>query len=313
MVVERQRVYRIRDRFPQLRAFCLAARLGSITRAAQNPGQNHRVVSRHIRRLEQELEAVLFERGHFGLRLTEAGKRLYSLTEPLVEGMAGLFARVAEENLLGRVDIAADAVGATTVLPPYIKRFRDRYPGVRLRVMNRLFDEGMALLEAGDVEFVLGARKPLEDMLFQYREMLRYDTVLITSLDHALAGRETVTPQEAVRWPMVAPPAGTYSGRFGERAARRLGVRATVAVEVRDWRVITRYVERGFGISVVPSICLRETDRVSVISLADAFPAQSFGVYTRRSRALTAPARRLLELMIAGFARESARGGEVRR
>ena len=40
----------------------------------------------------------------------------------------------------------------------------------------------MALLRAGEVEFVLGAREPLEDYGLEYCEMLSYDIVLITSL-----------------------------------------------------------------------------------------------------------------------------------
>ena len=301
MVIERQLVYHKRDRLRQLRSFCLAARFGSVTRAAEKLGLSQPSVSSHIRKLEYEFNAALFDRGPLGLTLTEAGGRLYSLSEPLVEEMEELFAHFderAEKDLTGRVDIATGVVGAAFVLPPYIKRFRDRHPGVRLRVRNCPLGEGMAHLRAGEVEFVLGAREPLEDMALEYHEMLRYDIVLITSLDHPLAGRTSVTPQEVVQWPMIAPPAGSYSRRVGETAAKRLGVDADAIVEVRGWGVIKRYVERGLGVSVVPSICLHETDRVSAVSIEDSFPQRSFGVYTRRSRALTAPTRRLLKLMI---------------
>lgn len=311
MMIGRRRTYHKRDRFRQLRAFCHAARLGSITRAAEHLGLSQSAVSLHVRELEHELKALLFDREGSGVSLTEAGRRCYALAEPLVEGTEGLFAHFdehAEEDLTGRVDIATGVVGAAFVLPTYIKRFRDRYPGVRLRVRNRPLGEGIAHLRAGEVEFVLGAHEPLEDMAMEYHEMLRYDIVLITSLDHPLAGRTSVTPQEAVQWPMIAPPAGSYSRRVGETAAKRLGVDARAAVEVRGWGVIKRYVERGLGVSVVPSICLHETDRVSAASIEDSFPARSFGVYTRRSRALTAPARRLLKLMIPEFAPAGRRG-----
>ena len=312
MVVDRRRIYSKRDRLRQLRGFCHAARLGSITQAAQHLGLSQPAVSLHVHDLEDELQAVLFDRGSFGISLTEAGERLYALAEPLVEGMERMFAHFAErieEDLTGRVEIAASVAGAALVLPPSIKRLRDRYPGVRVRVRNHTLGEGMALLRAGEVEFVLGAREPLrEDMSVEYCEMLCYDIVLITSLDHALAGRETVTPQEAAQWPAVVPPVGSYSRQFGEAAARQFGVEIRAVIEVSGWAVIKRYVERGLGISVVPSICVEETDQVSVIPFEDSFLERSFGVYTRRSRALTGPARRLLELMIPEFAQASGRG-----
>ena len=56
--------------------------------------------------------------------------------------------------------------------------------GVRLRMTNCALGEGMALLRAGEVEFVLGASEPLEDYGLEYCEMLSYDIVLITSLAH---------------------------------------------------------------------------------------------------------------------------------
>ena len=312
MVVDRRRIYSKRDRFRQLRAFCHVARLGSITQAAQHLELSQPSVSLHVRDLEHEFQAVLFDRGSFGISLTEAGERLYALAEPLLEGMEGVFAHFAErikEDLTGRVEIAASVAGAALMLPPSIKRLRDRYPGVRVRVRNHTLGEGMALLRAGEVEFVLGARELLlEDMSVEYRETLCYDIVLITSLDHALAGRETVTPQEAAQWPSVVPPAGSYSRQFGEAAARQFGVEVRAVIEVSGWAVIKRYVERGLGISVVPSICVEGTDQVSVIPFEDSFLERSFGVYTLRSRALTGPARRLLELMIPEFAQASGRG-----
>ena len=152
------------------------------------------------------------------------------------------------------------------------------------------------------VEFVLGAREPLEGHALEYHEMLRYDIVLITSRNHPLADRETVTPQEAAKWPAIVPPAGSHSRQFGKSAAREFGIDVKAVLEVGGWGVIKRYVERGIGICAVPSICLHETDEVSVIRLEEHFLARSFGVYTRRARMLSAPARALLGLLIPGIA-----------
>jgi len=59
-----------------LRAFEAAARVGSVSRAADELHVTHGAVSRHIRTLEDTLGAPLFERGGRGLALTAAGVRL---------------------------------------------------------------------------------------------------------------------------------------------------------------------------------------------------------------------------------------------
>ena len=302
MAVDRQRIYHKRDRLRQLRAFCHAARHGSITQAAESLGLSQPAVSVHVRELENELDAILFDRGGPGVALTSAGKRLWELAEPLVRGMDGLsvnFMERLDDTISGRIQLAASVAGAAFILPPYIKQFRDRYPEIRLRVKNRPSNEGVKLLLADEVEFALGVKDSSVEDTLDYRELLPYGIVLITSLDHPLAGRETVSPEEAAVWPAIVPAAGTYSRQFGETAARRFGV--NVVIEVGGWGVIKRYVEIGLGISLVPSICISEADQLSVIPLNEYFPTRSYGVFTRRGKFLTPAARRLLRLMDLDF------------
>ncbi len=63
-----------------LRAFEAAARLQSISRAAQELHVTHGAISRHVRSLEQALGAALFARQGRGLVLTAAGVRLRDAT-----------------------------------------------------------------------------------------------------------------------------------------------------------------------------------------------------------------------------------------
>ena len=313
MTLDRKHAYCRRNRLRQLRAFCWAARLESITRAAARLGLTQPAVSLQVRDLEHELEAVLFDRGGAGISLTSAGESLFRLAEPLVLGMDGLmnnFIELIDDEVSGRLELVASVAGAAIVLPPYIKRFREQYPAVRLRVRSYPLSEGMKLLRDGQVELVLGAQDRFASRALEYREIVAYDIVLITALDHPLAGHERVTPQEVAVWPAIVPPVGTESRQFGETAARQLGVDINAAIEVGGWGVIKRYVEWGLGISVVPSICLHETDRVAVIPLNKYFRTRSYGAYTRRRQVLTRPAQRLLGLLTGDVA---IRPGEHRR
>ena len=296
----RRRAYHKRDRTMQLRAFCETARRGSFTEAAGALGVTQPAVSLQVRELENELGAALFDRDGPGIALTPAGERLYPLAESLVEDMDRLYEGIAEqleEVGAGRIHVAASLAGAAFVLPPYLKRLRDLHPGVRVRVTNCLLAEGVKLLLAGEVEFVLGARAPFPEETLEYRELIEYDIVLITRPDHPLAGRETVSPEEVAEWPAIVPTPGTYSVQYGETAARQFGLAATTVIDVGGWGVIKRYVEAGLGISLVPGICLSETDRLSVIPLREHFPRRSFGVLTRRGKRLAPAARELLRLM----------------
>ena len=304
MLVDRTRIYHKRDRLRQLRAFCRAARLGSITRAAESLGVNQSSVSIQVRELEHELEAVLYDRQGQGFALTRAGRRFLELAEPLVQGMdelSGTLTGESDDNGPSRVQIAASAVGAGCILPPYVSRFRECSPGVRVEVRNCLLLDGLNMLLDNKVEFVLGVQDPPPDMPFEFHHVVAYEIVLITSINHPLADRTTVSPDDVSAWPAIVPAAGTYSRQFGETAARQFGVDVKAVIEVGGWGVIKRYVECGLGISVVPSISILPSDRVAVIPLKEYFPARSFGVFTRRGKYLTPAALRLLRHMIPDF------------
>ena len=272
-------------------------------------------VSALVRLLEEELNAVLFERAKKSVTLTAAGKQFYALANPLVEEMTELTTPSPEyvmEELTGRLAIATSMVGGAVVLPPYVKRFRDRYPSVHLRVRNGKLGDGIARLQAGEVEFLLGEHEAPEDHSLEYSEVLSYDFVLIASPDHPLAGRETVSLQEAADWPAIVPPQGSCGWRFDETELREFGSKADVAVIVEGWGAIKACVEQGLGISAVPSLCVDERDQLSVISLGMHSPARSFGIYTRQDGTLTEPALRFLALMSSAKECTGERKSDVR-
>ena len=292
-----------RDRVRQLRVFCTAAHLGSITRAAEDLELTQPAVSLQIRELEHELGAELFEREHTGVVLTPAGERLEALACPMVDSVDALFV-----DFTGTLDavhsttvrLAVSSAGAAFVLPPYIKRFRDRHPDTMVRLDTVSIREGVRRLLDERVDLALGPRDIDIDIdgRLDYREILTYERVLITALDHPLAGRASVTPHEAGTYRAVVPPAGTHSRQLGERAASALGVDIDVAVEVGGWGMLKRFVEAGVGISVVPSLVVNESDQLAVVALEADFPVLGFGVFTLPDRQLTAAARHFFEVLV---------------
>ena len=272
--------------------------------AAESLGVTQPSVSSQVRELEKELETFLFDRSESGVELTRAGQRFYDLADPLVRGIDELSIGPTDRidaAIPEHLHLAASAVGAACVLPRYIAQIRELHPSVRLTVRHGPLREGLELLVGDEVELVLGEKDSYREDALEYREVLTYELVLITSLDHPLAGRETVSPEEVGAWPAIVPSADVYSGQYGGNIARQFGLDARAAIEVGGWGVIKRYVERGLGVSVVPSMAVSEPDRLSVIPLGEYFPRYSFGVFTHRGEYLTPPARALLRLMIPGF------------
>ena len=73
-------------------------------RAAEHLDMSEPSVALHVRELEHELGALLFERGGGGVGLTRAGEEFHALAAPLVEGMERLlrtFPAPVEDDVTG--------------------------------------------------------------------------------------------------------------------------------------------------------------------------------------------------------------------
>ena len=297
-----------RDRVRQLKVFCAIARCGGVTHASEHLGLSQPAVSFQLRVLEHELGAELFERRVSGMVLTPAGERLEALAGPLVDTVDALFSdprRVLDEAESAPLRIAASSAGVTFVLPRYMRRFRERHPDVMVRLETVPIGELRGWLLEERVDLVFGPEGLDSGERLRYRELFTYERVLITALDHPLAGYASVSPREAGAYPAIVPPAGTYSRRLGDSAAHALGVDIDIAVEVGGWGMLKRYVEADIGISVVPDLVVSDTDQLSVVALDADFAAQSYGVFTLRDGFLAASAQRFLEVLAADASGET--------
>ena len=312
------RAHRKRDRLRQLRIVCRAARLGSFTGAADELLLEPGTVSLHVRELEQELEAELFERRGPNVTLTPGGECLYALAGRLVERMDALpqaFAeRIEEMTVTRRIVIGAGPAGVVFALPRALKRFQEQYPEARIRVRSDVQQTLFDLLRAGDLDFVLDTQAPAEED-FLYRPLFEYEVLLIAPEDHALARLEAVSLEEIAKWPMVAPTPGMPERALARGAILGIGHQGNIAIEAGGWNEVKRYVEVGFGIALFPSFGLSGKERVSTVSLLSDIRKRSYGVFTRRDDALSPLAEqvvRCLELWGAVPDRPDDSGSERR-
>ena len=312
----RRRIADKRDRVRQLRVFCEVVRAGSISDAAERLGLTPPAVSIQVRELEHELDALLLDRGATGAVPTRPGERLHALAAPVVGGVDALFAdfrHTLDAAGAEPVRLAVSSAGASFVLPPYVKRFHEHCPDTMVRLETVALREGLERLLAERVDLVLGVRDPHPPERFDYHELCTYGMVLVTALDHPLAGRASVTPSEVREYRSVIAPDELYSRQFGQDVARELGLDVNAAVVVGGWAVLKRYVEAGIGISVMPSLCIKETDRLSVIALDAWRPPRSYGVFVLRDRLPPRSARRFLEVLMPDAVPSPRQGPQVPR
>jgi DNA-binding transcriptional LysR family regulator len=112
--------------------------LGSISKAAARLRIAQPHVSRLIHALEHEVGAPLLERHARGVRPTPAGEMIAALAGRIDGEIAATCARIAESasGIAGNVTLGVPGSLALPLLPALIAAARQRYPGIRLRLVD---------------------------------------------------------------------------------------------------------------------------------------------------------------------------------
>lgn len=289
------------DKLKPLRAFCQTVRLGSVSRAADALFVSQPAITLQLQALERDLGVPLLERNGRRLSPTREGEVLYDMALPLVEQLDGLEAGFRERVRGlegGELRIAANSSTILYLLPKIVEAFRERHPDVRLVLDNVVTGEGADLLRDDAVDLVVGTLLDVPADL-SYQAAHRFEQRLIASPGHPLLEKPRLELQDLAAHPLILPPKRQVTWRLVDLVLQKNRVPYTVALEVSGWDVIKQYVAMGMGVSIVPSICLVESDseRLGSRSLADFFPSRSYGVVVRKGRVLSAQARAFIALI----------------
>ncbi len=294
-------VYRYKqNRCQQLRGFCYAASMGSISKAASRIGLSQPAVSQQIRSLENEMAVTLFVRRGAGIHLTPDGELLLKMVKPLVEKLEHLdkeFKHQRAEVEEGYVEVAGGGSTILYVLPKYVEEFRRAHPKIELRLHNVTGLEGVSQLRAGLVDFAIGPMLEVPEDL-EFHPMLSYEPVVITCLGHPLARKKNLNLEDISRYPLILPPRNLSTWRVVDSTFKKLGLSYQVAMEVGGWEVIKKYVELGLGISIISSVGITRHEKLEVLPAGEFFPKRMYGVVLRKESILSPQAQRFVKLLL---------------
>src|SRR6266568_3118931 len=225
-----------------LRAFLAVADQGSANRAGAALFRAPSAVSRSVHKLEYELGVELFERTSRGMMPTPAGA---ALALRLKRALAEIRHAVADVASLrgvtqGTVTVGALPLGRTRLLPESIAGVVAKHPGLRVATMEGSFEALAASLRAGDLDFILGALRPVEYASDLQSEPLADDELgIVCRCGHPWAKRKQIPHRDLARARWVLPRVNTPNRMLFERALTARGLPPpNVVVETSDLAVL---------------------------------------------------------------------------
>jgi DNA-binding transcriptional LysR family regulator len=235
---------------------------GSITRAARRLRVAQPSLSQALRSFESELGVLLFHRVGRGLRLAPAGEALIGPARQILRAIDE--ARGAITGVLdlrtGTLEIATLSTLAVDPMAGLIGRFRARYPGVEVRVLEpEHADQVGALVREGACE--LGAAHlPLSLTQLVARPLGEQELQFVLP-PKTPADERPLGARELARIPLVVSPPGTSTRMLLEHALAAVGVTPQIAVQTAAREAIIPLVLAGAGAALLPASLARQAQR----------------------------------------------------
>ena len=190
-----------------LRYFLEAARLGNVSRAAENLCVTQPTVSRQLKELEEELGEKLFERTNYAIRLTPAGELLRERAEDILS-MADRtvqdFKSLKEDEVVGEIAIACAESRNVNFLSKCIGILRDDYPKIKYNLYSGDSERALEKLDKGIFDFaVVVDNVDLEKCnCLAVRSVDRWGVVM--RRNDPLAKRDFIEPRDLLDKPLMA-------------------------------------------------------------------------------------------------------------
>lgn len=281
-----------------LRMLLEVHRRGSIAAAAAALGYTASAGSQQLSVLEREARVLLLERGARSVRLTEAGGRLASHAEHVLDALAA-----AEQEMLrlaglqqGTLRIAAFPSALASLLPPLLQALRDALPGITVTFEDQEPAAAFASLRRGDIDVALVydfLDRPLHPLPDLEVIPLGDDPFqLCVQAGHPLARRTRVDLtelQDDIGWVIDGEP--PIDSTATARHLHSLGVTPRVTARSNDSLAVLALVAAGVGVALLPRLQVGPGYGTTAVPLTCAPPPRRV-LLAHRSASQTAPTHR---------------------
>lgn len=288
----------MKNSIQHIRAFLAVAQTGSFSRAAVAVNLSPSALTVQIQQLEDWLGVTLLERSPRHVSLTSAGQSALRPMEKLLMDFENIVTASRDLASLRRgvVTIAALPSLCASTLPPILKRFREQFPGVEVRLQDVVAQRIDALVRDAEVDFGLGVRARMSHGL-EFQVVMEDRLCLFIPLDHPLAKRHSVTLAELTTQPIILTGRDSSVREMVEQLFADAQLRLLPGLEANYMSTVLALVRQGLGVSLLPESA--DDGRGDLVKLSVDHPhvTRAIGLITRTGQAMAPAASRFIETL----------------
>ncbi len=239
----------------RLQVFHTVARLLSFTKAAETLHMTQPAVTFQIRQLEEYFNTRLFDRTHNRISLTAAGERVFEYADRIIALYGEMDIRVREltGDVSGILIIGASTTIAEYMLPSLLGTFKEKHPGINIRLKVSNSDGIVHMVEDNSVDVGI-VESPIANKNLVVEVCWRDKLVFISPPQHPLAKKAKITAEDLLNLPFVCREEGSGTREFIVEYLAQNNMQLhdlNISLEVGNPEAVKSAVEAGLGVSIV--------------------------------------------------------------
>ncbi len=285
------------------RVFYYAAEYKSLTRAAKELSISQPAVSQSMKMLEEALNTKLFLRTARGIRLTPEGEILYEYVksgyEQIAQGEQVLKKLLNLEA--GELHIGASDMTLQYYLLPFLEKYHEMYPGIKVKVTNGPTPETIEKLQEGMFDFGLVSTPfdKTEDMeVIPVREI---EDVFVAGRKYIRLKNHMTDFHELTEYPIISLEKNTSTRKYIDGLLWENQVVLHPEFELATSDMIVQFALSNLGIGCVVRDFAKEyieSGKLFELRFNKMIPKRQICVITSQKMPVGFAAKRLLELLL---------------
>ena len=287
----------------QYKVFYVVAQCGSFSEAAKRLFITQSAVSQHIKALEDELGVLLFARNRKGVKLTSYGELLFSYAKRAITEFDTV------ENLFSRMktlDEGSLRIGAGDTITRYflldiLERFHNKYPGIKIEIVNRVTEETLSRLNAGrvDVAFI---SLPIERSKYNdisVRKIGALHDIFIAGTKYSHLRDKTVSISDIASLPLVMLEPKSNTRKTTDEFFKLNGIKLNPEFELGSHDLLLDFAVKNLGVACITKEFCSNLNAVDVFELKTDFqiPERSIGICTLNNVSSPPAVNKLIEMI----------------
>ncbi|NET33196.1 MAG: LysR family transcriptional regulator [Cyanothece sp. SIO1E1] len=235
----------------QIKYFLAIAETGSFTKAADRLFVSQPSLSTGIRKLEQELDVTLFNRGGRGVVMTPAGKLFLEKAQQILTNYQSAVHDLRDFQARPTLRLGTLCTVRISSFSKLVQTFRAHHPNVTIELRDSHLDELRNDLEQDEIDLmmtVLGERENTNNSQFLFQQRL----LLAVPHGHPFAQKQTVHVQELDGQPFIERVKCEILHQKSSKMFADAKIQPQVVYRANNEEWVISLIQAGLGMSIMP-------------------------------------------------------------